>query len=604
FYYKSFIFFGDPSMYPSIYKHITTDPLTATTWSGNIVLDGPITVSANLTIMPGTNIYFTEGAYLTIGDGTFTADATGGAPITIQTTGNSGSDNLIVFDGASTSNSVLKNVIIRNIGGIQCIDGANITIANDSLINTYDAITAYQCTPQVINNYISNPIFNGIRAISIGSYEYQMPISGNKVIISEVNNNSTTGICIENCNDPMVGSNHIKGFNYGLSIYGSCVFLIDSASMYDYRNNQIINNVNGLYVTGNSTLFAGYENGAFCNYNSIHDNTVYDLYLDNSWAEAYLNYWGDTHRINATNGDLDYDSGLSEDPWENQSFASIRPIKNTGPGIHLNKSMGSVDSNLTNSLSSGILLEKQGKINDAINYYKGLIQQNKNLHFAISELAKIKAKYTRNEISPYLEGLLANNLYYSAVEKLFGDMYLRSNQFDNAIAAYDNVIKNDSVGYDGINARFEKLYANLYIKKNLAAALKILSEIKGMNLTDIDNQMRIQNVERLIASANRRTVKKMSSNVSNIPQSYDLSQNYPNPFNPSTTINYQIPDAAKVSLIIYDILGRQIATLVDEYKSEGRYSVNFNASRFASGVYIYQLRANNFISSKKMLLLK
>jgi len=86
--------------------------------------------------------------------------------------------------------------------------------------------------------------------------------------------------------------------------------------------------------------------------------------------------------------------------------------------------------------------------------------------------------------------------------------------------------------------------------------------------------------------------------------SYDLSQNYPNPFNPSTTINYQIPKSGFVSLKVYDILGREVAVLVNGEKEMGRYTVQFDGSKLASGVYIYELRVNEFVSVKKLMLLK
>ncbi|MFZ2324732.1 MAG: T9SS type A sorting domain-containing protein [Ignavibacteriaceae bacterium] len=89
-----------------------------------------------------------------------------------------------------------------------------------------------------------------------------------------------------------------------------------------------------------------------------------------------------------------------------------------------------------------------------------------------------------------------------------------------------------------------------------------------------------------------------------MPTTYDLSQNFPNPFNPSTTIKYQLPQDGLVTLKIYDILGSEIATLVNEEKPAGKYEVNFNASQLASGIYIYKIQAGNFISSKKMILLK
>lgn len=89
-----------------------------------------------------------------------------------------------------------------------------------------------------------------------------------------------------------------------------------------------------------------------------------------------------------------------------------------------------------------------------------------------------------------------------------------------------------------------------------------------------------------------------------MPTTYQLSQNYPNPFNPSTTIKYSIPEAQFVNLTVYNVLGEKVATLVDEQQSPGYYEVNFNADRFASGVYFYVLKAGNFTASHKMVPLK
>ena len=89
-----------------------------------------------------------------------------------------------------------------------------------------------------------------------------------------------------------------------------------------------------------------------------------------------------------------------------------------------------------------------------------------------------------------------------------------------------------------------------------------------------------------------------------LPEDYILYQSYPNPFNPTTTIKYSIPNSGAVSLKIFDILGREVEVLLDEYRSAGTYSVEFNASRFASGVYFYQIHSGNFIETKKMVLMK
>jgi len=89
-----------------------------------------------------------------------------------------------------------------------------------------------------------------------------------------------------------------------------------------------------------------------------------------------------------------------------------------------------------------------------------------------------------------------------------------------------------------------------------------------------------------------------------VPATYELSQNYPNPFNPSTSIRYSIPVNGQVTLKIFNILGQEVRTLVNTVQSSGSYVVNFNASSLSSGVYFYQLRAEGFVSVKKMMLLK
>jgi glucuronoarabinoxylan endo-1,4-beta-xylanase len=88
------------------------------------------------------------------------------------------------------------------------------------------------------------------------------------------------------------------------------------------------------------------------------------------------------------------------------------------------------------------------------------------------------------------------------------------------------------------------------------------------------------------------------------PKTFLLEQNYPNPFNPSTTIRYQLPVASEVKLEVYDVLGKKIATLVNERQSAGSYQVVWNASGLSSGTYFYRLQAGTFTQTKKMILVK
>ena len=89
-----------------------------------------------------------------------------------------------------------------------------------------------------------------------------------------------------------------------------------------------------------------------------------------------------------------------------------------------------------------------------------------------------------------------------------------------------------------------------------------------------------------------------------LPSSFALEQNYPNPFNPETQIKFSVPKASNVKIIVSDILGREVATLVNDNLSAGNYTVNFNANNFASGVYFYTLLTDNFKQSRKMILMK
>lgn len=92
--------------------------------------------------------------------------------------------------------------------------------------------------------------------------------------------------------------------------------------------------------------------------------------------------------------------------------------------------------------------------------------------------------------------------------------------------------------------------------------------------------------------------------IEEIPTSFSLEQNFPNPFNPTTTIQYSLPQAGNISLKIYNLLGEEVKTLVNDYQEAGKHSVQFNANNLASGIYFYRLQAGSFIQTKKMILIK
>jgi hypothetical protein len=121
---------------------------------------------------------------------------------------------------------------------------------------------------------------------------------------------------------------------------------------------------------------------------------------------------------------------------------------------------------------------------------------------------------------------------------------------------------------------------------------------KGNNTPDIQ----VTSIDNTICSKSSQLQPKNID--TGLPTNFSLSQNYPNPFNPTTIISYSIPKSAVVTLKVYDVLGKEIAILINGNQNVGTYNVSFDASHFSSGVYFYQLMSGNYTSIKKMIILK
>lgn len=114
----------------------------------------------------------------------------------------------------------------------------------------------------------------------------------------------------------------------------------------------------------------------------------------------------------------------------------------------------------------------------------------------------------------------------------------------------------------------------------------------------------VENYNNIKTAAIKNLVSVDNNDIRSIPLQFALSQNYPNPFNPTTKINYQLAEVSHVQLTIYDILGREVSTIVDEVKNPGRYEIKFDGSKFSSGIYFYRLKAGSFTATKKLILIK
>ena len=132
------------------------------------------------------------------------------------------------------------------------------------------------------------------------------------------------------------------------------------------------------------------------------------------------------------------------------------------------------------------------------------------------------------------------------------------------------------------------------------------AQIYDIEVKNIQNgyELWISCASRGIAVLTVETSVTNEEEIINTPTDFVLNQNYPNPFNPTTTISFSIPFSGFTSLNVYDILGNEVATLVNEEKPAGNYEVSFNASSLPSGTYFYRIQAGLFIETRKMILMK
>jgi len=167
---------------------------------------------------------------------------------------------------------------------------------------------------------------------------------------------------------------------------------------------------------------------------------------------------------------------------------------------------------------------------------------------------------------------------------------------------------------EGVEVKLVKSSSFLSFSKEIEIIdlLKSKEEAEATFSFDISRNVPVNKkdtIEFIITDKN--SIAMMKSFIFNYtgPKEFKLEQNYPNPFNPTTTIQYQIPEvgtqrAVTVKLKIYDILGSEVATLVNEKQIPGYYEVQFNGSNFPSGVYFYNIQASDFVVTKKMILVK
>jgi len=193
---------------------------------------------------------------------------------------------------------------------------------------------------------------------------------------------------------------------------------------------------------------------------------------------------------------------------------------------------------------------------------------------------------------------------------LLACLYLRQNKIDKAKEVNDMIIKENPNTSLSVRAMLNNFNIALYNENDINNAAAILSYVKNQSALSTPVEIKIAQDAlytynlTMTSNSNFYMQKPSIYEEEYKPKDYTLLQNFPNPFNPTTIIHYEIPYDGLVTLKIYDELGREVKTLVNQYQSKGKYDINFNGGNLASGVYFYQLHAGSFVATKKLLLLK
>ncbi len=573
-----------------------------------------------LTILSGSTLNFASGKRLIV-YGTLSAVGTSGNKITFTRSGSSGSWLGILYHSGSdgdlqhanishasygvycyySSPDIRDNTFTNNTYGIY-MNHSNSIIDGNTL--TSDKLSMYSSNPTMDNNVISGKVYLNnsdpnmynnlltqefIQLYASNPYLYKNTIVGSGIFALWAENNSS----------PQLGG---------------------AGSQRGYNRLGPVDDIVTIYAINHSQPFLG--TGAASGYTDGGYNTVLAEHASlastdgTSEIKADYTWWGTASPSPGLfSGNVDHLAPLPSDPG----------------GGYVPKAIGSGQLALSPSeptvkdTSSAAWLWNHGKhlwhkhgSAKALGIFKRLIadySSTPEAHYALTKLAKIN--FSRKDVgfAPYLHGLQQMALdsdLQAAIMDVLAIEHLRRNDIATAKSISEQTLKqypDTEHEFTGLFNLFNIYYHDL---NDAEGAQSILTQLKTKYP---DRSLTLWAQEEMGEEVNWNALGK--STVSEgivqvqeqIPAEYYLGSNYPNPFNPMTSIKFGLPTESMVRLTVYDIMGREVITLVDEYRPEGTHQVMWDSKdksggKVASGIYIYTIKTDHFIRARKMVLLK
>lgn len=639
----------------------TYQPTLLTAGTYNVTSSLSIPTNSTLTLAEGVTMNFSSSVALNV-NGNLVIAGTAASPVSLIST--SGNWAGITMNSWS-QNSTINNCIISNATYPVSTYNAQLTMTNTVVNGTdfgYDAaLRFYDYSGVYLTNVTINGVSNSSNGIrysgSFGAVDnclIQNCGVGNGIVVegfvnlwinnSTIKNNRYHGVVVLNSipngggvslNGNTIENNGLVSGNkyfYGVTSYNSSVSLSNNiihgsnvgicsenySSFWNSWNgvssNKVYNNNQGLNAGYYSSLFLGYfyypypddDAQAFTGgYDEIYNNSNFNALAHTSSTISALNsYWGqpipDAAKIYVVDAAsaISYVPYLSSSPGGSSSSTAI--ADNIPPTDHsasrLQKSAAA--SNLNSKFVKGMGLLRTEQYDAATKIFNELLNSSneESEKFGLVGLYNImrESKNKKNMIPVFEEWEKKKTDAGRIAAELLTGAYMAEGRNNDAklkaLSLRSKHPKSDAVALLYLASLNNGKDENAKTEKN-----NYLHEIKQKYSSKIDDG--------ILAAFGYQPDKQTQTNNANAGNELIVS-NYPNPFNPTTTINYALPKSGNVVLKVYDVLRKEVATLVNDYKEIGRYSVEFNASSLASGMYVYRLHAGETVFTKRMMLVK
>jgi len=425
------------------------------------------------------------------------------------------------------------------------------------------------------------------------------------------NNNTSNnwiGAALWYDSDPIIeGTSFNNNSSYGLACYGSASPNLNYNSSYNFGGYNIVTGNNysnrAIRIIGSSFPNLGEPPASLGGYNSILNNTGYEVYNSTSqMIFACNNWWGDDEGLGTSTlyGLVRWIPYLTSDPNPQQKSNLSNPVYayDEESALPEDLQIANFEQNISEYESSADRYKKHFTENKESKYNSYSAEQHiKSLSCYLEPKAVVE------EIERTLSEKYDNSVQYELLTGLSLKLSIIQ-QSEKAIEKLDEALrlKLDEEQEDRVLSLKAMVY--IYDLKETEKGKTIFEEIVKSSSKDSPWYELAASELNIINSKISLPKISIESNFVEIPDEYELVGNYPNPFNPTTKISYQLPNKAQVTLKIYDLLGREVAILVNEEKQAGKYEVEFDASSLSSGVYLYRISINDFVKTMKMMVVK